>query len=476
MQASEKDASLESPPPEPQVTAPAAKPMMRFPAREWSLRRKLITFGVADAMTLALTYSSTGYSSSIRHLQQDLDMSNTLALAGVSLFVLGFGVGSLLLGPSARVWGKRPVYIVSYLGFTIFAFVASESQNKAMLLASRMLCGIFGSSSLNNAPATSVDLFDPSDQTRYGILYAQAAFAGPSIGPVISAFLDTRTGWRWNLRVQAIFVAVTTVLCILFVEETDAIILTRREAEAKGEQPPMTPAQAQPLKFLGRSLMQPFRWLVTDLVVLFCAIFLSLLYAMIYAFVPLITVVFSGARGFGPDSTGLVFLALLVGFMLSGLSVWLLNESLVRESKTNPSAPAHPPERRLALAAYLGLLPALALWLFAWTAPFTSVHFIVPVIAIALFALGAGIIFMALIPYLAAYRPTEAPNVLASAGFLRAVFAAFWPLCIRPMTDTMTIQGATSFLAALAMLMAPLPIFLRRNGATMRARAAARSQ
>jgi MFS family permease len=87
------------------------------------------------------------------------------------------------------------------------------------------------------------------------IYYALAAFGGPGLGPVVAAFIDERAGWRWNMRVQAIFVAVMTVACILLVPKTEkAAAVAVKESKA---------AEREKLKrVFKRAFKGPFVWLI----------------------------------------------------------------------------------------------------------------------------------------------------------------------------------------------------------------------
>ena len=86
------------------------------------------------------------------------------------------------------------------------------------------------------------------------IYYALAAFGGPGLGPVVASFIDQRAGWRWNMRVQAIFVAVMTVACILLVPKTEkAVAAVAKQSKA---------AEREKLKrVFKRAFKGPFVWL-----------------------------------------------------------------------------------------------------------------------------------------------------------------------------------------------------------------------
>ncbi|UZJ53748.1 hypothetical protein CBS101457_003068 [Exobasidium rhododendri] len=431
-------------------------------------RRISITF-VLCMMTLALTFASTAYSSSLAHLEEYYESSRIVILLGVALFVLGFAVGPLLFGPMAQLIGNRPVYIGSYLCFTAFAFGASESKNIQTLIIMRFFSGVMGSSSLNNVPATIGQIVAPANSGLYMIWYALAAFGGPGLGPVIGSFVDYRAGFRWNLRVQAIFIAVTTVACILFVPETAVPLLKQRPGGKEGEASPSK--RAFILSTCKTAIIGPFTWLATEPVILFISIYLSILYAILYAFFEVFPLVFSGIRHWSEESSGLVFVSLLIGFFFALATIVFVQQSYeVRERAKLPKGVPLPPEARLQQALWAAFLPPIGLFIFAWTAPFPHVHWAAPCVGIILFGQGMMIVFTSLIPYIVGYSGRHAPLPLAAATASRAALGAGFPLFTIQMYDAMTVQGATSLLAGIALLLVPMPYILKRYGALLRSK------
>lgn len=434
-------------------------------------------------MVLSFTYLSTAFALSATSLQRHFNTSAEVITLGLSLYVLGFALGPLLMGPLAQTNGKRPVYVVSWILFTACCFVVSESNNLGAILAFRLLSSIAGASALNNVPASYSDMTTPQKYAPFFTCYGFSAFAGPALGGLVGAFVNERAGWRWNLRHQAIFVAVVTVLGILFVPETDHPKLKRlhdaryavqEASDAVGEKAraTLTSRLSSSSRSLGnavvRSIKLPFHWLLTDRVVLVISIYTSLLYAIIYDFFVIIPFAFATIRGFKPESIGLIYLTLFIGFALAASNYLFIQEAINRRIRTKSGKTMLPPETSLIHAIYGCSLAPVGLFLFAWTIPFANVHWIVPAIGIVLLCAGSMSAFTSLIPYLVAYGGPSAPSVLAAAGFCRSALAAALPLFTRQMCRGITVQGATSLLGGLALLLTPLPLLLYVHGGKLR--------
>lgn len=105
---------------------------------------------------------------------------------------------------------------------------------------------------------------------------------------------------------------------------------------------------------------------------------------------------------------------------------------------------------------------------FAWTAPFNHIHWIVPCVELAVAFFGIYSVFASFIPYLIENGGVRAPIVMA----VKLLYVALWPpffhsLAVKLFTQ-LTIQGGTSLLAELALLMTPWATFSYRYRAKLR--------
>lgn len=71
-------------------------------------------------------------------------MSQSNAQLTLSIFVLAFGLGPLVLAPCTEIFG-RPVWLLSGVFYTLWSIVCGFSSNKSTLIASRLLSGLGGS-------------------------------------------------------------------------------------------------------------------------------------------------------------------------------------------------------------------------------------------------------------------------------------------------------------------------------------------
>ncbi|KAJ7938356.1 major facilitator superfamily domain-containing protein, partial [Mycena leptocephala] len=383
-------------------------------------------------------------------------------------FSLGFAAGPLLFGPASELYGRQAVYRASGIFYSAFSFGAAFALNAAGLLIFRFFMGFFGSASMNNVPASIGDYTTPVERGIYSILCVSATKLSPSLGPLISAFIQTDAGFRWNLRVMAIFSTVFSVLAAFVPETHGPTLLKWRIAKEGKSRPPLKFSQV--MAVFKVALARPVIYLFTEPVVLIVSIYLSILYGTLYSFFESFEVVYIEIRGFKETSYGLTYISLALGFLVGCVLLATSGQKLYMKSVQAAAAKgiSTQPEARLGLIYFGAILSPISLFIFAWTAPFKHVHWIVPCIAELLYACSMMLIFTGFIPYMIDCYPLTGASALAAVMATRALVGSRFPLFTLQMYHGLTVQGATSLLAGLSCLLAPIPFIFKVYGARLR--------
>ena len=130
-----------------------------------------------------------------------------LASFVVSVYVLGYAFGPILVAPLSELYGRVPVYHVCNVLFIVFTVACAVSSNLNMLIGWRFLQGTFGSCPLTIGGGTISDMI--IQQKRGGVMaiWALGPLMGPVIGPVAGGYLAQAKGWRWIFWVLAMAVS-----------------------------------------------------------------------------------------------------------------------------------------------------------------------------------------------------------------------------------------------------------------------------
>lgn len=88
----------------------------------WSLAKKWVSMVVVSTSSFCVTLNSSIVTSTFDAISTEFHIGREVAILGLSLFVVGLGVGPLLLGPASELYGRKPIYIVALTLFWLFQF------------------------------------------------------------------------------------------------------------------------------------------------------------------------------------------------------------------------------------------------------------------------------------------------------------------------------------------------------------------
>jgi multidrug resistance protein len=133
--------------------------------------------------------------------------SSILASMVVSIYVLGYAVGPLIVAPISEIHGRVPMYHISNVMFVIFTIACAVSTSLPMLIVFRFLAGAAGSTPVSIGGGTFGDLFSVEERGAAMAIWAMGPLLGPVVGPIIGGFLAEAKGWRWVFWVLTMVVS-----------------------------------------------------------------------------------------------------------------------------------------------------------------------------------------------------------------------------------------------------------------------------
>ncbi|KAK0635971.1 major facilitator superfamily domain-containing protein [Bombardia bombarda] len=136
------------------------------------------------------------------------------------MFMLGLGLGCVVVSPTAIIYGKRPVYLASVVLFLAASVWCAESPDFVSLLLARVVQGV-AVSPVEALPSASIsEMFFLHERAFRIGLYGLMLLGGKNLVPLVSAAVIERLGWRWVFWVVLMVVSLCGVLLFLFVSET----------------------------------------------------------------------------------------------------------------------------------------------------------------------------------------------------------------------------------------------------------------
>ncbi|SPQ18500.1 9546dfef-2f69-4169-988a-2ecb98ad9bb6 [Thermothielavioides terrestris] len=440
--------------------------------KNWSKLCKWYITMVVAFTCFVVAFCSSVITSDLGGVAEDFNVSREAALLTITVFVIGFGVGPMLFAPLSEVYGRRIIYGSTLLLAVVFIIPCAVSKNIGTLIVCRAIDGIAFSAPMTLVGGTLADLWRNEERGVPMAAFSAAPFIGPAIGPLIGGFLSDAAGWRWLYWIQLIFAFVVWVLITFTVPETYApTILARRAAKLRkqtGDSGYVAQAELDPRPFserLGVFLVRPFQLLFREVIVLLVSLYMSVLYGLLYMFFVAYPIIFQARKGYSAGTTGLMFIPIAVGVVLSATLAPFVNKhylTLVAKHRGRPPAEV----RLIPMMVSCWFIP-IGLFVFAWTS-YRRLTWVGP--CLAGFPVGFGFIFLynSANNYLVDSYQHQAASALAAKTCIRSFWGAGVVLFTEQMYDRMGDQWASSFLAFLSLACCAIPFLFWKFGARIR--------
>ncbi|KAL2851866.1 major facilitator superfamily domain-containing protein [Aspergillus pseudoustus] len=456
----------------------------------WTNARKWTIIAMVSFITFLTPLASSMFAPGVPEVMQDFNSSSpTLSTFVVSVYVLGFAFGPLIVAPLSEYYGRAIVYNACNALFVVFNIASAVAPNLASLVVFRFLDGCAGVAPISCGSGTIADLMPPETRGVAIALWSLGPLFGPIIGPVVGGLLVEAKGWRWAFWVLSIVGGVASVIFCFVVPETYAPVLLRRKSarlhktteestsrdnipyvdqhspEGGGE---FVESSTQPHLF-SQALIRPMKMLLLSPIVALMSTYVAALYGLLYVLFTTFTTVFSEQYGFSAIGSGLAFLGGGVGMLFGLLYAASLSDRAIKARIKNGQVPK--PEDRLSL--YLVLPGALTipagLFIYGWSTD-KHVHWIVPEIGNAVTGFGMIVIVMCVQTYLVDAFTVHAASATAANTVLRSLAGALLPLCGLGLYEAVGLGWGNSILAFIALAFAPIPVLFARFGEVLRVR------
>lgn len=163
--------------------------------RSFSKTRKWIIVAIVSAGSTCVTCASSMYTLTYSQIMAEFHISRVVATLGLSTFVMGLGLGPMILSPLSEFYGRRPIYVFSFFFFLIWLIPCAVAKNVGTELVARFIDGFAGSAFLSVAGGTVGDMFVRNELQAPMMIFTASPFIGPPVGPIIAGFINQYTSW-----------------------------------------------------------------------------------------------------------------------------------------------------------------------------------------------------------------------------------------------------------------------------------------
>ena len=262
----------------------------------------------ADGLSV---YGTIAIVPAVPQILQEFHVSNPLySTLVVSIWELGEGIGPFLVAPLSELYGRMPVY---HVGNTLFLFcliASATSTNISTLIALRFLSGLT-TTCLTLGPSIIGDLFVREERGKSMSVTFLLVMLGPFGAPVLGGYVAQEEGWRWVIGVIAIAVGILHVVSIIFLRETYAPVLLRRQSKLcrSTVASKLQEMKAETTARHIQSMLRPVKIFFSSPMLFIVSSYIAVVYGLGYLLMTTMTPIFQGLYGFSLGDVGWVFVA-----------------------------------------------------------------------------------------------------------------------------------------------------------------------
>lgn len=450
--------------------------------QNWSIRRKLFTTIVILGAGLSGGWASGNDSTIIQEAAKDFGVSDVVESLSTGVYLMAFGIGSLISGPFSETVGRNPVYICTLFCFMIFIMISALAPSVAVQFVFRFLAGMMGCTAVTTFAGSVADLWPPHHRALVFTLSSTINFCGVFLSPIVGAYIgqSTSLSWRWSEWVALLVAGFFTSFIIIFAPETYAPLLLswkaailRKETGDVKYRSTLEAKEETLLRRLTHSTWRPFNMLIHNMSVVLFTIYLTVIYIVSFTFLTGYTFIFGDIYHMSLGSVGLCFLGLDMGIIIATALAVPLHWKYFRDlekARTNGHQ-SLPPEYRLLFAIITAPCLPIGLFWMAWTAN-ESISFWSPLIGSTLIGVAFLGVFVSSYLYLIDSFGMYAASALSIATFCRYVAAGVMIPVSIPMYKNLGAHLTLTILGCISLVLTPIPFVMRKYGPAIRRRSA----
>jgi EmrB/QacA subfamily drug resistance transporter len=182
--------------------------------------RKWWTLGAVAVGLFMIMLDNTVVNVALPSIQQDLRVGTSELEWVVNAYALTFGVLLLTGGKLADLFGRRAIFIVGLIIFTVASLWCGLSGGAESLIAARTVQGI-GAALMNPATLSIITATFPARQRGMAIgIWAGVSALALAIGPLVGGILTEDIDWSWIFFINIPVGIAGVIAARVFIDES----------------------------------------------------------------------------------------------------------------------------------------------------------------------------------------------------------------------------------------------------------------
>jgi EmrB/QacA subfamily drug resistance transporter len=182
--------------------------------------RKWFTLAAVSFGLFMIMLDNTVVNVALPSIQRDLDADLSELQWIVTAYALTFASLLLVGGKVADAYGRRRIFVLGIVVFTVASLLCGLAESSEMLIAARALQGA-GAALMNPATLSIIAATFPPAQRGAAIgIWAGVSALALAIGPLVGGLLTENLGWNWIFFVNVPVGILGIAASYLFIDES----------------------------------------------------------------------------------------------------------------------------------------------------------------------------------------------------------------------------------------------------------------
>ncbi|HDO52738.1 MAG TPA: MFS transporter, partial [Rhizobiales bacterium] len=159
-------------------------------------RLKLITIALILA-PLIQVFDTALLSIALRQMQGSLSATQDQMAWVLTSYLIALAVMTPFWGAISSIFGRKPLLLLSIVGFVTFSMLSGTSDTLREILIYRFFQGAFGAALIPLSQSALLSIYPRED---FGIAmgwWGVGIMFGPVFGPTLGGYLTEYFNWRW---------------------------------------------------------------------------------------------------------------------------------------------------------------------------------------------------------------------------------------------------------------------------------------
>ncbi len=154
------------------------------------------------------------------HMQGTMGATQDQIAWVLTSYIVAAAIFMPLTGFLAARFGRKRIFIVSVVGFTLASMLCGAAQNLPQIVLFRLLQGVFGAALVPMSQSVLLDSYPREQHASAMALWGVGVMVGPILGPTLGGWLTEYFSWRWVFYINLPFGLLAWFGLAAYVRET----------------------------------------------------------------------------------------------------------------------------------------------------------------------------------------------------------------------------------------------------------------